>query len=563
MFAHNSQFDFKMLNGFKQLISRNWNLKSHYVKSKTFILIFTKTFIDGKKITLHIWDTMNYVPEKLENIGISVGFPKLHVEFDKVSDKELEIYCKRDTEIIYQFIKKLIEFLELNDLSRLKATSGSLSFNTFRHKFYNPTKENKEQIYIHDWKQAIRLERESYKGGITDCFKIGTYENLEKLDINSEYPSIMEKKKLPVKLLFYSHETKYNQETLFRIYNESKRLGFGIIMNCTIELPKNNAYILNNFNTGKSLFAYGIFNCSLCQPELEFVERYGKILSIHEISVYQMRNIFKDFVGFFYGLKNHYKKINDKINEKFCKLMLNTQYGKWGQRHIDTINLTLDNKFLIEFQEVIKLMIIKLKKKNPNFNLSQDIAYLGSIVNEGEIYILNGKLQLLKQTTRNSKDSFVAISSFITSHARMLLIKYIKIAKRENVYYVDTDSIFVNRKGYKNLKREYCINEFKLGKLKSEGFGVGTFYNPKFYDFNEVRKCKGVKKDSVILFENKEKVKYETYLWNKFKSDMKEGFKPEQQIITSTKTISKFYDKGNVDDFGNVIPYSVMEIYQK
>ncbi len=466
----------------------------------------------------------------------------------------------RDTEIIYEFIKMLVEFLELNDLSRLKATSGSLSFNTFRHKFYNPTKENNEYIYIHDWKQAIKLERNSYKGGITDCFKIGTYENLEKLDINSMYPSVMEKRKLPTKLVFYSHESKYNQKQLFRIYNESKSLGYGIIMKCTIKLDMENAYILNNFGTGKSLFAYGKFKVSLCQPELEFVERYGRITAIHEINIYEMRNIFKDFVGFFYGLKTHYKKINDKINERFCKLMLNTQYGKWGQRHIDNINLTINNHFLIEYQEIIKLMIIKMKKKIPDFNLNKDICYLGSIIKEGEIYIINGKLQLLKQTSKNSKDSLVAISSFITSYSRMLLIKYIKIAKRENVYYCDTDSLFVNKEGLKNLKRNYCINEFKIGKLKSEGFGTGTFYNPKFYDFNQERKCKGVKKDSVILLETKEKVIYETYLWNKFKSDMKEGFIPEQQINTSQKAISKIYNKGKVDLYGNVIPFSVMEI---
>ena len=72
MFAHNTQFDFKMLDGFNQLFNREWILKSHYVKHKTFILVFRKKFIDGKFINLHIGDTMNYVPKKLEQIGLSV-----------------------------------------------------------------------------------------------------------------------------------------------------------------------------------------------------------------------------------------------------------------------------------------------------------------------------------------------------------------------------------------------------------------------------------------------------------------------------------------------------------
>ena len=135
LYAHNTQFDFKMLNGFNELFKRNWKLVSFYVRNKIFILIFKKD-----NLLLHIWDTMNYVNKKLEQIGLSVGFPKLEVDFDNVSDKELEIYCKRDTEIIFQFIKKLIEFLKYYQLSKLKATAGSLSFNIFRHKLYDDKK---------------------------------------------------------------------------------------------------------------------------------------------------------------------------------------------------------------------------------------------------------------------------------------------------------------------------------------------------------------------------------------------------------------------------------------
>jgi len=547
-----------MLDGFNQLLHNGWILKSHYVKSKTFILVFKKLCLDNKYYTLHIWDTMNYVPEKLVKIGISVGYPKLDVDFDNVSDKELEVYCMRDTEIIYEFIKKLVDFLEVNDLSKLKATSGSLSFNTFRHKFYKP---DIDKIYIHDWKRAIKLERESYKGGITDCFKIGTHKNLFKLDINSEYPYIMRKSFLPTKLLFSSHESNYNQKDLFKIYKLSVKKGFGCIMKATININYDNPYILHNFGTGKSLFSYGTFKVSICTPEINFIEKYGKLITIHEINIYKMKIIFKDFVDFFYKIKTDSQKINDSITTRFSKLMLNTQYGKWGQRQLKYTSLDITHKFMIEFQEVIKLMIIKMKERLPNFNLDKDIVYLGTIINEGEIYIVNGKLYLLKQTNVNAKDSFVAIASFITSYARMLLINYLKIAKRKNVYYVDTDSLFVNQDGYNNLKKVNCINEFGLGKLKVEEIGTGTFYAPKFYDFNNKRKIKGINQNSSkIILENNEKVVYEVHLWKKFKSNLKDGFIPEQEIKTTTKESKKYYDKGKVDDFNNVIPFSVKEI---
>ena len=560
IFAHNTQFDFKMLDGFNQLLNRDWILKSHYVKNTTFILVFRKKFSDGKLITLHIWDTMNYVREKLEIIGESVGFPKLSVDFNNVSDKELEVYCKRDTEIIFQFIKKLIEFLKRNDLSRLKATAGSLSFNIFRHKFYNPTKDT-DKIYIHDWKRVIKLERECYRGGITDCFKLGKHDNLYKLDINSMYPKVMKNNSFPIKLICYKHEGLHSNKYLMNLYNSFKnKRNYEVIVKATIQLDSNNAYILNNFGTGKSIFAHGIFEITLCNPELKFIERNGYIKIIHEIAIYRTKKIFKDFVGFFYDLKVHYKKQSNKVNEKFCKLILNTQHGKWGQRNIEHINLNIKHKFMIEYQEIIKLMIFRIKEINPNFNLNQDICYLGSIVDKGELYIVNGKLYLLKQTQKNSKDSFVAISSFITSYSRMLLVKYIKIAKRKNICYVDTDSLFVNEFGYQNLLRKGYIDEFELGKLKIEGKGTGIFYSPKFYDFDNIRKCKGIKKDSIILLENKKKVVYQVNLWQKFKADLKLGYTNEQIIKTTTKESKKIYDKGNIDKFNNVYPFSIKEI---
>ena len=557
MFAHNTQFDFKMLDGFNQLFKRGWELTNHYVKNKTFILNFKHK---ENKTMLYIWDTMNYVPQSLKDLGKSVGLEKLEVEFDDVSDNDLEVYCKRDTEIIYKYIKKLVEFLETNNLSRLKATAGSLSFNTFRHRFYQPDIETRK-IYIHDWKKAIALERESYHGGITDCFKLGTYNDLYKFDINSMYPYIMRDKPVPTKLVFYSHDSNYNQEQLFKLYRESVKAGYGVILKANITLDVDNAYILKDFGLKKTMFAYGSFDTVLCQPELMFLEKNGSINYIYEISIYEMEKLFDEFVTFFYEKRLEYKKSNDKVNEQFCKLMMNTQYGKWGQRNIVRRELTIDDKFMIENQKIISQMFLRFKEQHPEIDLKRDIAYLGTIIEGGELYVIAGQLILLQQTQDNSKESFVAISSFITSYARMMLVDFIKIANRDNLYYCDTDSLIVNLKGASKLFYTGLMNDTMLGKLKLEEFGQGSFYAPKFYDFNGKRKAKGIKKaGSILLQENKDKAVYQVQLWQKWKSDLKHNTLNNQLITTTTKQINKVYDKGKIDKYGVVIPYSVQEI---
>jgi len=564
-FAHNTQFDFKMLNGFEELLNRDWILTSQYVKNKTFILIFQKEINENLTYILHLWDTMNYVSKSLEKIGESIGFPKLKVDFINVSNKDLKIYCQRDTEIIFQFIKKLVNFLEINDLSRLKATGSSLSFNTFRHKFYEPIKENDESwIWIHNWKRAIKLERESYRGGITDCFKIGKSKvKLYKLDINSMYPSLMKEKLLPYKLIANFHEFNHSNKQLHQIYQIVKKNNYGVIINATVELNKENAYILNNFkNVGfnKSIFAYGKFNISLCTPELEFLENCNTKITVHEINVYQTKIIFKEFVEFFYGVRLKAKKENNKVDDEFCKIILNGQYGKWGQKKIDYNILERNSKFYKEYSQIILLMLDKATERTGITNFEKTICYLGSIVNEGELYVVNGKLYLLKKIEENSYDSFVAISSFITSYARMMLIKYLLIAERKNVYYCDTDSLFINEIGFNNLKRNGYISKTELGLLKIEDEGIGNFYAPKFYDFDGERKCKGIKKDSLLLTENDKKAVYEIQSWQRWKTDLKNGYVNKQIIKTTKKESNKLYNKGKVDNLGNVIPFNVKEI---
>jgi hypothetical protein len=114
------------------------------------------------------------------------------------------------------------------------------------------------------------------------------------------------------------------------------------------------------------------------------------------------------------------------------------------------------------------------------------------------------------------------------------------------------------------LENANCIDKYELGKLKKEGYGSGSFYAPKFYDFDNERKIKGIKKKtSILLNENNNSAEYQIEIWKKLKSDLKEGNLNKQIIITDTKTIRKIYEKGKVKKNGVVVPYSYKEILAK
>lgn len=532
IFAHNTDFDIKVLGGISYFIHKGYSVKNFYINGRTFIL----KLVNGFK-TIEILDTMNYIPMSLKEIGKSIGFPKMEIDFNICSDKELSDYCKNDVEICYNFIRLLIEFLEKYNLSRLKPTVSSLSLNIFRHCFYN--KKN-NPIYIHGWNKAIELERMSYRGGISDCFRVG--ENFKdiiyKLDVNSMYPFIMKNKEIPTKLIYYKSVSSCKSSFLMKIFNKHFKTKL-IIARCKIFLPKEYAYILVKTEIekqNKSMFLSGTFIVTLTTPELEFVMKYGKLIEIYNIALYEKSIMFDKFVDFFYNKRIEFSNEGNNAYKLFCKYILNSLYGKFGQ-----------------------VQTLYIEKKTINKNDFSSKLIINNIENRNFIQMTFGnRIFEVEETEKNSFDSFVAISSFITSYARMYLVDLILVSKRENVYYVDTDCLFLNNLGIDNLTEHDFIDKSKLGKLKFEGESSDTsIYRPKYYIFNHKEKCKGVKKTAKRLSETKDKLIIEQEQFTKFKTSLRKNEFNKQTINFIIKEISKTYDKGIIGENGYVIPYEV------
>lgn len=526
IFAHNTDFDIKVLGGIQKFIKNGFKVNSFYINGCRFIIKLVK-----KNKTIEILDTMNYIPTSLKYIGESIGISKMKIDFNNCSKKELSEYCKNDCEIIYSFISQLIQFLDKYDLSKLKPTVSSLAFNIYRHKFYD--KKN-NPIYIHGWNKAIELERMSFKGGISDCFKVGKFNTkLFKLDINSAYSFIMKNKKLPTKLILYRDTKECKSNYLMKLYNKYSKSKL-IIARCKIYLPKEYAYILVKTsinNQLKSMFLSGKFITSLTTPELEFIEKYGKILEIYNIAIYESNIIFDKFVEFFYNARLEFDRLNNKAYKLFCKYILNSFFGKWGQLQTN-YNIT--------------------EKKNEEFSSKYVID---SINNDRYLEMsLGNRVFEVDETGKNSFDSFVAIPSFITAYERMYLTDLILIAKRNNTYYVDTDALIVNQEGYNNL--EYLINKTELGKLKLEEISNNTvIYRPKYYIFNEKEKCKGVKKTAKKVYEDNNIIKVKQEQFTKFKTSLRNNEFNKQTVKNLIKEISKEYDKGIILPNGDIEPY--------
>jgi len=280
---------------------------------------------------------------------------------------------------------------------------------------------------------------------------------------------------------------------------------------------------------GKTCFPIGQFRTTVCTGVFKLLLESNCIKQINKIAVYQQAQAFKKFVDFFGREKELFSKAKDKCGVVIAKYYLNRFYGKFGQK-MDTL---LDEENVpVELVEYI-----------PTYNM--ETGYNGLIISYG------GVRRLLEDRNENARDALVAIAAHVTEFARMLLWDVMVAAGRQNVYYCDTDSVFVNKKGLQNLKKHKWIHPDKLGLLKIEEKTSHCIINTcKDYEFGDAQKRKGIRKDATIIDKNK----FQQYHFPGLYSYLK--LHPDNYIIQNiVKELSGDYTKGIVKKSGQVLPY--------
>jgi len=496
--AHNLAFDLQVVQGLLELPRRGYLLAFLYESGHTRIVKFgypTKKFrkylaeggtpskFEGKRWskTIIAMDNCNLFAGSIERWGKSLGLPKLKMPHVDAPKEDWVTYCRRDVEVMVELWREWRNFLRNMDMGTFRITIGSQAFGSYRHRFM------KHKIYIHTHESAISLERRAYFGGRCEAFRVGRFSGrFYKLDINSMYPYVMREFRYPSRLLWYTNES-CDVQKLEQILER-----YGVIARVLVEIDEPVFPVRHDH---RNIYPVGRFECCLNTPELVYALERSWIRRIEEMAVYRMRPIFVAYVNELYRLKVKYSRENDKLRRQLIKLLLNSLYGKFGQRGFeDSLIGTCD----------------------PNV---YEITY-GRLLPERISYklIKAGGMVIKSKRCGEGFNSFVAIASHVTAYARMYLWSLILQAGRENVYYTDTDSLICNEKGYHRVK--HLLDNDVLGLLKTEG--VADFLEiraPKDYVFGEKVTRKGIPSSAKDLGENRFKVE----IWPSLGGHLREG----------------------------------------
>jgi len=505
--ARNVAFDFTICKGWKHLKKEGYKLKFFHNNGVSVIITVKK-----KTRTIVFLDSMNWFPEGLYKTGERIGIPKMKIDFNTCTKDYLSDYCRNDVRIELENFKLFIKFLTGNGISRLCYTRASTAMAAYLLRHYHTP------IYIHNNREVLQLERDSYKGGRCECFYIGDASNTKHyvVDVNSLYPYCMANNKYPVKY----KELKHNI-SVKRLSELVKNFSVTARLDLKTDVP---VYAVRDKRT---IFPIGRFTNTLTTPEIVYALEHNHIEKVIDCVTYEQANIFRSYVNTLYGLRQDFISAGVKQYEVLCKYLLNSLYGKWGQKA----------------EEWTKI------GDAPNEPDREEILLTDSVPRVRRLRYLLGELfELTKHS--EAYNSFPAISAHVTAYGRLYLWHLMKICGYGNYLYGDTDSLIVNETGYNNLS---CyLDDKELGKLKLEYITDNLIiHGLKDYVTDTKTVIKGIRKNAI-------KVKdcvYTQQQWPTFKGLLKSKDVNTYIVGSTTKHLLREYTKGTVKEDGQVIPF--------
>lgn len=443
IYAHNGgKFDFRFILDF---------LDNRGIKKRLLIINgrVVKLKFRYNKNRLEFRDSFSILPTSLARLtkDFNVEHQKLKMDYKLgIKDPNFDDYFAND-------LKGLYEVLNLSKSLLNKSTIASNSLYDFITSSQIETIKN-EQIVEDRF-------RYGYFGGRTEVFKmLGS--DLYYYDVNSLYPYVMLKE--------YPYPIANNFSIVAGNFNPEKLSYWKIEAECPDDLLI--PVLPVKREDGELIFPKGRINGWYYSPEIKLAIKMG--YKIRFIQGYEFKKngfIFKEYIE----KKYLEKKASKGAKREIAKLLMNSLYGKFGQRRDEQTYVEISKN---EFDRI------------SNEHLYETIAIVGN-----SYYKIKEK--------QNFYSDFIhpEIAGLVTSYARTELYEWFLMAGLENVYYCDTDSMIIN----KEIDAKFIGSE--IGQMKLEA-NIKEFVAlaPKMYSYiskddMEVRtRAKGFPYESIKAF---------------------------------------------------------------
>lgn len=437
----------------------------------------------GKPSTLTFIDTFNYAKLSVDKMGRILNVKKLKTPGfigNKPNNKKehdyLVKYNSRDAEISYKFLKLIFDTIEeLGGTPKYTIASSAMSI--FKNKYL-------EESFFTMPEYILEKIFKGYYGGRTEVFIRGRIKKYNYLDVNSLYPSMM--------LNSFPNPNKWRFNKINNIYYINNFDGMARV---DIFCPDMEYPLLPFRYEDKVIFPTGSFTGTYTNIELRKAVELGYTIKKVYENIYFKENCMP-FINYVQDLYKKRKelKTNDNPMEVVVKLLLNSLYGKFGEKFTD------------------KDLYIPLPQTAEELNKYKDFEVIQEYVR-------------IKLPRTMPKPHCIPIwASYVTAYGR---IHMHSLLRKYHPVYTDTDSLITSA---------LIAPSKELGKLDLEmQINEGVIVKPKFYAVRDNKwniKIKGVRKGITMTDFNNilkgDKAKYIKFI--KFKEAMRRKLRPNEII---------------------------------
>lgn len=428
-------------------------------------------FLLGKRGRVNFVDTFNYWRGSLQKAAEGIGGSKLKMPDMSEPDSAWFPYCEQDVQILRDLVVGALAHWKDLNAGVWQPTAPALALQSFRHQELTPAPKRKAKSILLDGRaEDAALERDGYYGGYFGAFYLGQIVQRDdpapfkldgadgtpialpkgpvyKIDCNGLYPYVMSRNYYPCKRL--SRRDGIEPAKLRRLMHASAATARVLISATNREYPCR--------ADGHLLYQVGRYWTTLCGPELRRALDHGDVLEVAECCLYRTAKLFDRWVKFWHGERLKARAAGDRPREDFTKLILNSLYGKFGQKGGGWVNCDpapTDHPYG-EWIELRDAGAVDPESGEPCFEQVKKRS-LGGII----------------QTHVEGADpahSFPAIAAHVTSYAREYMRCVRAMLPAKSCFYQGTDSLLINESALDTMQAAGLIDPTALGHFKLEG----------------------------------------------------------------------------------------------
>ena len=310
-----------------------------------------------------------------------------------------------ECEAIFAAFMDLVSLQHDHDLGNFSRTGASNASNHWRHRHMT------SKVSIHDDTQALEAERESILTSRTEAWRIGTFRDLDEWDLPLAFPRVGLDTLLPVRLAGLrpgGMSTGPGQLSLVH----------ALVRTEVPTLPRRD-------DSKRIVWPTGELEGWYWQPELDLAIEYGAEVTALEQYVYETAPVLRTWAEWVIASQS----------DPGLSTIQQMAVKHWGGRSSASLARRCPTGSPMR------------GSTTPTSNCAAR-SWTGVV---GEMLTVGGRA-LRSEEKCYADNAFPALMSRVVSECRMRLWRLMCAAGLEHVYYVDTDSLFLDRDGSQRLR---------------------------------------------------------------------------------------------------------------